>query len=394
MAKRIFELPKAHELTKEQRRAIRLPDKGQHLVFGGPGTGKSVVALIRMQKNSALNNTTFLTYNHVLNHANKALVGNQLDENMNTALSWLYQLHWKLSDNEYMPQTKNYQPNYEILCDKFDRYKVDMRDLGLIIDEGQDLPVLWYEAVQKLNIQNFFIVADQNQQITTENSNHDELQDVLGLNKEQIVYLKENWRNTTPIAAFANYFYTDKASPLPTVPNKPSTYIPILYEFSLLNDAIDLVWKAYQRDSSKLIGVIVCTDSKRIDWYNKLSAKADKNKLSDKIISTYEHNQADKVNINFAEGGFVILNDKSVKGIEFDEVYIILDGFPTSNSDVDYLKKRMYVMATRARERLFLLKNSIQASLLEKILPEPEETIEIDLDGSKIQIELLKRIKI
>jgi acyl carrier protein len=49
-------------------------------------------------------------------------------------------------------------------------------------------------AVESLNIENFFVVADQNQQITEENSSHDELKDVLGLDSSDVIELKENWR--------------------------------------------------------------------------------------------------------------------------------------------------------------------------------------------------------
>ena len=59
MAKRIFELPKEHELTKDQRMAIRKPVDGQYLVVGAPGTGKSVVALWRLRKYASDNDIVF-----------------------------------------------------------------------------------------------------------------------------------------------------------------------------------------------------------------------------------------------------------------------------------------------------------------------------------------------
>ena len=50
MAKREFELPGIHELSKEQEEAIRLPMEGCHLIVGGPGTGKTVVTLLRLRR--------------------------------------------------------------------------------------------------------------------------------------------------------------------------------------------------------------------------------------------------------------------------------------------------------------------------------------------------------
>lgn len=50
MAKRKFALPGIQELSKEQEDARALPKKGQHLIIGGPGTGKSVLALLRSRR--------------------------------------------------------------------------------------------------------------------------------------------------------------------------------------------------------------------------------------------------------------------------------------------------------------------------------------------------------
>ena len=50
MAKRYFKLPRVQDLNKGQDSVLMLPKKGQHLIVGGPGTGKSVVALLRVIK--------------------------------------------------------------------------------------------------------------------------------------------------------------------------------------------------------------------------------------------------------------------------------------------------------------------------------------------------------
>ena len=50
MAKRKFELPRIQDLSKEQEAARALCKEGRHLIVGGPGTGKSVLALIRARR--------------------------------------------------------------------------------------------------------------------------------------------------------------------------------------------------------------------------------------------------------------------------------------------------------------------------------------------------------
>lgn len=401
MAKRIFELPKEQELTKDQRTAIRKPMRGQFLVIGAPGTGKSVVALWRLKKNAAHHKVIFLTYNHVLNYANKVLVGTEHGYQMHTAMSWLYQFHWSLSEStgeDYykrkMPELNDYSPDYEALKARFKELNADCSTVSFIIDEGQDLPPGWYETVESLDVINFFVVADQNQQITEHNSNQDELLDTLGLDKNDIVHLKENWRNTTPIAAFANYFYTDNSSPKPELPDKPSTHIPILYEYENTDSVKEVILSSYDNDPSKLIGIFVAKDSRREHWVKYLKKDDKSRRELPPVISTYYSDQKGTVNIDFSQGGIVVLNDKSVKGIEFDEVFIIIDGFQPIGSNVEFLKKRMYVMVSRARERLFLCKNSIQKSLFESILPPPSEKFHIDRNNKTEEYELLKRIKL
>lgn len=403
MAKRIFDLPKEQDLTKDQRIAIRKPADGQYLVVGAPGTGKSVVALWRLKKYADEKEIQFLTFNHVLNHANRALVGDSQKYEMNTAMSWLYDLHWKLVDGNFgnfnknkMPQISSYQPDYKKLMKKFEEQGVKFSNLSFIVDEGQDLPQGWYEAVEALNVENFFVVADQNQQITDQNSSHDELIELLGLEKADVIHLKENWRNTTPIAAFANYFYTDKSSLKPELPNKPSVHAPILYEYQNLDSVKEIILSSYDNDPSKLLGLIVANDCKR-EWWSKELKKDDKiRRESAPIINTYDSSQKNRVHIDFDQGGIVVLNDKSVKGIEFDEVFIIIDDFKAINNDKESLMKRMYVMASRARDRLFLFKSgaSGRKSVFEEVLPPNGTTISIERQGKLEELELMKRIKI
>ena len=67
MAQRLFELPGIQDLSKEQETARALPKKGRHLVIGGPGTGKSVLALLRARRHAnAKEPHVFLVFNKLL----------------------------------------------------------------------------------------------------------------------------------------------------------------------------------------------------------------------------------------------------------------------------------------------------------------------------------------
>lgn len=399
MAKRIFNLPRRDELTKDQRKVLRLPAEGQYLVVGAPGTGKSVVALWRMKELNSTDDVHFLTFNHVLNHANKVLLGGtQLALKSNTAMSWIYELNWNTTggtaatyQQDKMPEIKAHHPDYEKLQERLKQFNLDLSGHSFIIDEGQDLPPKWYECIESLGVENFFVVADQNQQITDENSSKKELMEVLGLETTDVIELKENWRNSTPIAAFSNYFYTDRTSPKPSLPNRPSVNTPILFEYKTIDRIKEQILSEYDLDPSKLIGFIVANENKREWWAKDLQKDNQSRKNHPPIVSTYFSDQKGGVNIDFSNGGIVVLNDKSVKGIEFDIVFILIDGFKAISNDKESLMKRMYVMSSRARERLYLLKSASQKSILEEILPPEGETITIENGDNSMNIELLKR---
>ena len=71
---RRFTLPGIHELNKDQDEALALPMEGRHLIIGGPGTGKSVVALLRARRlvEKKMKHGV-LVYNKLLQHSNSHL---------------------------------------------------------------------------------------------------------------------------------------------------------------------------------------------------------------------------------------------------------------------------------------------------------------------------------
>jgi len=374
MAKRRFDLPGIEDLNKDQDKVLRLPQNGQFLVVGGPGTGKSVVALLRTLKYQQDNNYLFLTYNHVLRASTIQCIESQLESD--TAWSWYYKLLYGLT-KKYVPETDNYKPDYEKIIQIFEELDLEEgRDFHLIIDEGQDMPQGFYDSLMYLGYENFFIVADQNQQITEENSSRQELTDMLGLDVADVVELKENYRNSSPIAILSQYFYTDIASPKPELPDKPSSDTPILYEYELVDSCVKMMLREADRDNSKLVGLIVASDTKRDDYVKRLQ-NVDINRDNEKpIISSYKQADKGNVNIDFGQGGIVVLNDKSVKGIEFDVVFIILDGLKLFQNDTESMKKRMYVMTSRAKEKLVLFKGMSCDEAVSDLLPHDTSILE------------------
>ena len=383
MTKRVNELPQLHNLTKQQQKILRLPLDGQYLVVGAPGTGKSVIALHRMKKyEGQKSQPKVLTFNHVLASHTSQL----FSCDPSTAMKWLYQIQYKLT-TKYMPERtspsnvkKQFNPDYDQLKTIFRDYYKKEPIQDLIVDEGQDLPPGYYESLMELGFENFFIVGDQNQQITENNSSRQDLEMVLGLSSCDVIELDENFRNTGPIALFCQHFHTDRASPLPTLPDRPSLLKPTLINYLTVNSCVETILRSADRDTGKLIGVIVATETRREDYVNKLSTMDIKRDNEKPIISSYSSNQKHKnININFSMGGIVVLCDKSVKGIEFDSVYIILDGLKMTGSNEDLMRKRLYVMASRAKDELFLMQNASYPNVeVEALLPKETHILERD----------------
>ena len=169
MIKREFRLPRINDLNAQQRSVRELALDGQYLVIGSPGTGKSVVALHRALEYKSSAEYLFLTFNHVLQTATQQVFDGLL--NCNTAESWFWKMCYDGMPGDTFDQKKlpivegtvrelDYEKLVEIL-----KYRIDNKEITipvmtlLIIVEGQDLPIGYYEALKDRGFDNFFIVA-------------------------------------------------------------------------------------------------------------------------------------------------------------------------------------------------------------------------------------------
>ena len=84
---RKFQLPSHGKLKKAQKEILRLPESEEILITGGPGTGKSVVSLMRRLTHTKDENYIFLVYNKVLLLSTKQMVAGKV--NGDTWKKWL-----------------------------------------------------------------------------------------------------------------------------------------------------------------------------------------------------------------------------------------------------------------------------------------------------------------
>ena len=376
MAKRKFELPGIQDLSKEQEDALARPGKDPHLIVGGPGTGKSVLALLRSRRHHReRDDYRFLVFNHLLHRASSQMFGPGL-----AGETWI---RWFLDTFEEVAgrPAPRLEPNgggfreidwagvaeiVQALPPEDERQRP-----FLIIDEGQDMPPAFYRALVNLGFERFFVVADQNQQITDANSSRQDIQDCLALDTREVIELRQNYRNNYRVARLARAFYTgDPASPPPGLPAQAPGALPILYYYEpdRLDEVARGILRLADRDPRQLIGVIAPDNQVRkryVDAFRSVEVRLDNPRPS---IETY-HRQH-RAEVAFDEGGLLVINAQACKGLEFDTVVLAdIDEHYFRHGDPDVAKRLFYVMVARARERVFMFMKRGGRKDVEAILP-------------------------
>ena len=380
MTARRFELPGIQDLTKEQERIRALPKKGQYLIVGGPGTGKSIMSLIRTWQLARDNEDyVFLVYNHLLHRANRQLFGEHLISD--TWMSWYLKLFQRVASRSApkLPRNNNgFRPiDWEATKSIVNHISAANTPAlpFLVIDEGQDMPPAFYHTLINLGFEDFFVCCDQNQQIGSENSSRQDIQDSLGLDADEVIELTHNHRNAYPVARLAREFYPgDPASPRPALPDKPSVTTPTLYSYNGRDDGLGTVaariLARIRRQPDRLIGVIAPNNKVRERYYNALHDQIARIVPGEDRphVETFHTDQHSDV--RFDQGGVVVINAQACKGLEFDDVVLAdIDQHNVRHRYLNQTQKLFYVMVSRARDGVFMFMGRSAPQAIQDILP-------------------------
>ena len=375
MPKRKFELPGIQDLSKEQEAARALPKDGQHLIVGGPGTGKSVLALIRARRHQRdREDYLFLVFNHLLNRASGQLFGSDLISR--TWIEWFLETFQSITGQPTprLPGNNGFRDiDWATVKDiVYELPEIDVRlSPFLVIDEGQDMPQDFYNTLVSLGFERFYVVADQNQQITEANSSRKDIQNCLAIETGDVIELHNNYRNDYQVAKLANAFYTgDPASPPPELPASAPGPEPILYTYdqNRLETVARSILLLADRDPRQLIGVIAPKNRVRERYFEALRSAEVKLDNPPPAIVTY-HGQ-NRTEVAFDEGGVLVINAQACKGLEFDIVVLAdIDEHYIPRADLDVAKRLFYVMVARARKRVFMFMKRDGRKEIERILP-------------------------
>lgn len=386
MAKRGYSLPGIEELSKEQDRALSLPEGGRHLVVGGPGTGKSVLALLRARRHRrAGDQYLFLVYNHLLNRASVEMFGGELKSK--TWEGWFRGLYSDVCGEAIPVLEASGESGFRAIDWRgvedgiFALERIpEFERPYLVIDEGQDMPREFYASLVSLGFEDFYVVLDQNQQITEQNSSRSDIVQLLDIDADAVIELQKNYRNAWSVARLARAFYTgDPATPPPELPTRVTASPPILYVYE--EDCLERIAKGIlrlaDRDTRQLIGVLAPSNAVRERYYTALRSADVRLDNPKPPVETFYAGHKPK--IVFGQGGIVVINAQACKGLEFDTAVLAdIDGHYFRHSDPDRAKRLFYVMVARARKRVVLLMNgkSAQVPQLNKLLPDDRAVLQ------------------
>lgn len=265
----------------------------------------------------------------------------------------------------------NWEEASNHLIDHEDLLTPDALNLGtLLIDEGQDFSPGFYKFLQQLSVLSrlphrktphplrCFVLADQNQQLTDENSLLKEIATALKISKDHQYLLLDNFRNSLEIAKLAREFSADVGA-LPNLPMRTSekpTYA-IVQDSQMVVDQIK-TWVV--NNPGKEAGVLVFNEKKREEFSIKLKEAMEGIRGRNITVQSYSwksraENKANDLLFDSPDV-LTVLIMQSCKGLEFDGVFILdLYDAQIGLYGVDRFKMQMFVGVSRGRDWVQLI---------------------------------------
>jgi len=125
--------------------------------------------------------------------------------------------------------------------------------------------------------------------------------------------------------------------------------IPQLVQSSRPEVTVERIATELTNRANSSIGVIVDQNPTGKEIHKLL-----RDRLPESRINVYSNTDQNENSIDVRQPGVTVLNRKSVKGQEFDTVFILeLECFIPCRSNAEH--RAMYMICTRARDRLFLV---------------------------------------
>jgi DNA helicase IV len=364
----MLRLPTYQELSEEQDSVYNMLLKGNHLVIGPPGSGKTVMAVYRANLLAGLGKKAkvpfhfvMLVYNRPLEkYLQQAFTKLNITDTAKTFHKWMwdwYRTYFRLNPPNIPGET--FMPDWnKILANVANKPDIPQID-HLIVDEGQDLPRDFYVLAQ-LIAKNVTVFADENQRINPWNSTIEQIRICLRLPATGVLRLTKNYRNTRQIAEFAKEFYSDLQTGIPELPDRQGAKPLVLGIYGKsawlsnsttdsLGAQVEYVVRYYKSHPDERIGVA----APNMQQQHKLLVALVRNGVQN--LHNIGTEKVDFDALDFGKTGITLLRYAHAKGLEFDAMFLPnLDRWETDTGG-DMARMQFYVLTSRARKELFLM---------------------------------------
>lgn len=361
-------IPSLLELGSDQRNVLDLPFHGCHVVTGTPGSGKTVMAVYRAWALATAGRpATLLTRSNLLyQYLGQMASGLTQASDVTTYHRWL-QKFWRTQFASDPPKIDEDGWRYDWV--EMQRACI-LRNVSttahLVIDEGQKLPVGFYQLCHALGA-NVTVFADHNEPIGDEQSTISEMHRMLAARDDPLV-LRGNLRNTHEIALLASEFSLEAAdessmdeSFAPTRVGSPPmvSRMPSLKQFGVE------VAQHFKQYPERSIGIICRSTSLQRDVQGLLTQL----RLS-RYTQAYVYGDRYRSTVDFSSRPIRVINAAAMKGLEFDSVFVPdLDAYSEDPTSVA-ARLRFFVLCTRARHDLCLTHLGPQEPAIVSSIPE------------------------
>lgn len=348
-------LPLYSDLLEVQRDILDHDVDADLFVAGPPGSGKTSLAVFRIQAAAKNQRVALVTFNRTLRRRCQQMIG------VNCTIDTMHTLvgsEWYQRFRESVPQVAPYDFNWAAMCTR----PVQQRAFDhLVVDEGQDLPPGFYQYARRFLAKTLTVFADDDQAFHERHSTLEQIADAANL--PDVTLLDTNHRNTPEIARLAEFFHTGGRLPAATVTRAAAGEIPQLLLEQNVAHRIATVFVNFEGT----VGVL----ARNVNRVRSLASEI-RAKLPNAAVFDYDHEQQNEDQIDFLKRGIVVLTPEAVKGHEFDSL-VIDDLTETLPWVTPHQRRKMYMVCSRAKNRLFALcRTPVQLSKLEPHLPPRE----------------------
>lgn len=322
-------------LTDDQYRLLRqIRRNRQALVYGGAGTGKTLLAVERSRQLAAEGFRVLLTcYNRALGE----FLATNLAGETGITVARFHELTYRLARAAALPWPQNPDQEWfditapDLLVDAagINGFEID----AVVVDEGQDFAPSWWEALRLLMTDPeqgpFYVFADHHQAIYRNPSEWEPPFDGF------VFELITNCRNTLPIASRVADVYGDDVDTLGAPGPEP--------EYQEVGSFADAV-----RETRRILVRLLQDDGLGPDQVVVLTASAAlAEQLRSRPVATHQL-------VEIGGDGVVVDTFHSFKGLESDVVIAVLPDFSTP-ALAEQHRGLAYIGLSRARAHLIAL---------------------------------------